>query len=95
MGKYQDPIANSKTVRVWETGGGYTMKNRKMRISVLINALWLTTLIFQPVTLAKGRVEHHLMISRILADAGQPGDRELSVYLPEEYDTLGLDYPLL
>lgn len=71
------------------------MKNRKMRISVLINALWLTTLIFQPVTLAKGRVEHHLMISRILADAGQPGDRELSVYLPEEYDTLGLAYPVV
>lgn len=57
--------------------------------------LWLIALIVQPVALSKGRVEHHQMTSKILADAGQPADRELSVYLPEEYDTSELAYPVL
>jgi len=57
--------------------------------------LWLIALIVQPVALSKGRVEHHQMTSKILSDAGQPADRELSVYLPEDYDASGLAYPVL
>ena len=57
--------------------------------------LWLSALIVQPIAFAKGRVEHHQMTSKILADAGQPADRELSIYLPEEYDASELAYPVL
>jgi len=50
-------------------------------------ALLFIALIVQPVAFAKGKVEHYQITSKILADAGQPASRELSVYLPEEYDT--------
>jgi len=60
----------------------------------LVCTIWLC-LIVPPVTFAKGRVEHHQITSKILSDAGQPADRELSVYLPEEYDTSDLAYPVL
>jgi len=49
----------------------------------------------QSVALAEGRFEHHQIASKILADAGQPADREVTIYLPEEYDDSELAYPVL
>lgn len=49
----------------------------------------------QPLAFAAGRVEHHQITSKILADAGEVANRELSVYVPEDYDTSGLDYLVL
>lgn len=68
---------------------------KRFHMLVCIIAFWLITSAVQSVAFAKGRVEHHQMTSRILADAGQPADRELSVYLPEEYDALRLSYPVV
>jgi len=69
-----------------------------MRISrlVVIGALlgiigWIT----QTAVLAGGRVEHHQLTSKILADAGQVANRELSVYVPKDYDSSGLSYPVV
>jgi enterochelin esterase-like enzyme len=62
----------------------------------LFTALWLMfSLMMQPDTFATGRVEHHQIISKVLAEAGLADKKELSVYLPEEYDTSGLAYPVL
>jgi S-formylglutathione hydrolase FrmB len=43
----------------------------------------------------KGRIERHRITSKIMAAAGEVAERRLSVYLPEEYDTSGLFYPVL
>jgi len=62
---------------------------------LLIITLWLIALMMSPVAFAGGRVEHHQITSKILADEGEVAERELSVYLPEEYDTSELAYPVL
>ncbi|MBC8235779.1 hypothetical protein H8E77_40035 [bacterium] len=67
----------------------------KSRLLLLITFGLLLALITQPLALAGGRVEHHQITSKILVDAGQPSKKELSVYLPEEYDTSGSAYPVL
>ena len=58
-------------------------------------ALWLIALAAQPVAFAKGRVEFHQMESKILADAGQPADKEVCVYLPDGYDVSEFAYPVI
>jgi enterochelin esterase-like enzyme len=58
------------------------MKRYSLLVCTLV--LWLTTLIVQSVTLAKGRFEHH-----------QIADKEVSIYLPEEYDVSELAYPVM
>jgi len=68
---------------------------RKSRLLLLITFGLLLALITQPLVLAGGRVEHHQITSKILADAGQPAKKRLSVCLPEGYDTSGLVYPVL
>jgi enterochelin esterase-like enzyme len=72
-----------------------TVMRRRCCRSISIIALWLIALGVQPLTFAKGRVEHHQMTSKILADAGEPAKAEVSVYLPQEYETSGLAYPTL
>ena len=71
------------------------MRTRKIRHLVLVIVLWVTASVAQPNALAKGEVEHHQITSKILADAGQPAQRELSIYVPEGYETSGLAYPVL
>ncbi len=44
---------------------------------------------------AEGRVEHHLIHSKILAEAGEIADRELSIYLPGGYAGSDRKYPVL
>jgi len=61
---------------------------------LIITFVLIAPMIESPV-LASGRVEHHQVTSKILADAGQSSNRELSVYLPEEYDTSEAAYPVL
>jgi len=68
---------------------------RKSRLLLLITFGLLLALITQPLALAGGTVKHQQITSKILADAGQPAKKGLSVYLPEEYDTSGLAYPVL
>jgi hypothetical protein len=68
---------------------------KKCGLSVCILVIWLITLILQSVAFAEGRFEHLQITSKILADAGQPSDKEISIYLPEEYDTSELAYPVL
>lgn len=68
---------------------------RIFHLLVCAIALWLITLVAQPVIFAKGRIEHHQMTSKIMADAGKPAEREVSIYLPEEYDTSELAYPVI
>jgi hypothetical protein len=65
-----------------------------MRFIVYIVLLCLTALIIQSAAFAGGMIVHIQMTSQILADAGQPADRELTIYLPEGYDTSGLAYPV-
>ena len=61
----------------------------------LVSWCVLAVLIVQMLAFAEGKVEHHQLTSQILADASQPTERGLSVYLPEGYDALGLAYPVL
>lgn len=65
-----------------------------MRSVVYIIMLWLIVLVMRSAAFAEGTIEHIQMTSQILADAGQPADRELSIYLPEGYDAPGLAYPV-
>jgi enterochelin esterase-like enzyme len=44
---------------------------------------------------AAGSVEFHKINSQILADAGQLAEQELSVYLPPDYATSQMTYPVL
>lgn len=69
------------------------MRRRCYR-SISIIALWLIALAVQRLAFAGGRVEHHRITSKILAEAGEVAERELSVYLPEEYETSKLTYPV-
>ena len=55
----------------------------------------LLLLILPSIAFAEGRVVHHQITSQILADAGQSAERELSVYLPEEYETSTGHYPVM
>ncbi len=71
------------------------MKTKRFRQSILIITLWLIVLMIQSVAFAGGRVEHKKITSKILADEGEVAERKLSVYLPEEYDTSELAYPVL
>ena len=68
---------------------------KKRRLLVCIPVIWLITLAVQSVAFAGGRFEHHLITSKVLVDAGQPADREVTIYIPEEYDTSELAYPVL
>jgi hypothetical protein len=68
---------------------------KKCRLLVCILVIWLITLLLQSVAFAGGRFEHHQIASKILADAGQPADREVTIYIPEEYGTSELAYPVL
>jgi len=43
----------------------------------------------------KGRIERHQITSKVMAAAGEVAERGLSVYLPEEYNTSRLFYPVL
>ena len=54
----------------------------------------LIALIMQSIAFAEGTIVHIQTTSQIMTDAGQPADRELSIYLPEGYDTSGLAYPV-
>jgi len=58
-------------------------------------ALWLIALVAQPVAFAEGRIEFHQMESEILADAGQPADKEVCIYLPDGYDVSERAYPVM
>ncbi|MHA2303327.1 MAG: hypothetical protein ACXACD_20480, partial [Candidatus Thorarchaeota archaeon] len=62
-------------------------ETRKIHYLLLISLLWLIILMTTPLASAGGRAEHHQITSKILADAGEIAERELTVYLPEEYDT--------
>jgi enterochelin esterase-like enzyme len=68
---------------------------RTFDLLVCAVALWLIALVAQPVAFAKGRIEFHQMTSEILADAGQPADEEICVYLPDGYDVSELAYPVM
>jgi hypothetical protein len=68
---------------------------KRCGLPVYILVIWLITLLLQSVAFAGGRFEHLQIMSKILADAGQPSDKEISIYLPEEYDTSELAYPVL
>ncbi|MBI1929126.1 hypothetical protein HYR99_33375 [Candidatus Poribacteria bacterium] len=70
------------------------MRRRFCR-SISIIALWLIALTMQPLAFAGGRIERYKITSKILANAGEVADAGLNVYLPEEYDTLSLAYPVL
>jgi hypothetical protein len=73
------------------------MEGTIMRIFHLLAcavAVLLITLTFQTAAFARGRIEFHQMESKILADAGQPADKEVCVYLPDGYDVSGLAYPV-
>jgi enterochelin esterase-like enzyme len=48
-----------------------------------------------PAVFAEGRIAHHQIHSRILAEAGEIADRELSIYLPEDYAESDRRYPVL
>ncbi len=50
---------------------------------------------FLSITHADGIVEHHKIISQILADARQVSTREISIYLPEDYVCSNKYYPTL
>lgn len=65
-----------------------------MKIHWMLAVLTIT-LTTQSIGFAGGKVEHHQITSKILADGGEVAERELSVYLPEEYNTSGLVYPVL
>jgi len=66
---------------------------RKIRFYLTCSVIfWLLILSMQ--SLAGGRVEHHKIESQILKKAGYSHTtREVSVYLPEGYDSSGLAYP--
>lgn len=68
---------------------------REFDLLVCAVALWLIALAAQPVAFAKGRIEFHQMESKILADAGQPADKEVCIYLPDGYDVSELAYPVM
>ena len=67
---------------------------KRCRLLACILVIGLITLLLQSVAFAGGRFEHLQITSKILADAGQPADREVSIYIPEEYDASELAYPL-
>ena len=71
------------------------MRTREICLLVLINVLWAIASMVQPNALAKGRVEYHQIRSDFMAAVGDIAERGLSVYLPEEYDTSELAYPVL
>jgi enterochelin esterase-like enzyme len=73
----------------------FQQKNFKTHFFLFITLWLLWALVMQPITFAAGRVENHVITSKVLADAGLPATKELSVYLPEEYDSSGLAYPVL
>ena len=73
----------------------FQQKTFKTRFFLSISLWLLCASMIQPVAFAAGRVEYQQITSKILADAGRVAERELSVYLPEEYDTSGLAYPVL
>jgi len=68
---------------------------KRYGLPIYILEIWLITLSVQSVAFAGGRFEHHQIASKILADAGQTADREVTIYLPEEYDASELAYPVL
>ncbi len=68
--------------------------NGSMKICWLL-AVLIVTLTTPSMSFADGRVEHHQIISKILADSGEVAERELTVYLPEDYDTSGVVYNVL
>lgn len=70
-------------------------ETRKIHRLLLISLPCLIILMTTPVAFAAGIVEHHQITSKILADAGEIAERELSIYLPEGYDTSELAYPVV
>jgi len=68
---------------------------QKCGLPFCILVIGLITLLLHSVAFAEGRFEHLQITSKILADAGQPADREVTIYIPEEYDTSELAYPVL
>ncbi len=71
------------------------MRNREIRHLVSINALGLIILMTQSLAFGAGRIEHHQIKSEVMAAVGDITERELSVYLPEEYNMSELAYPVL
>lgn len=67
------------------------------RLSSFVFALWLglTALMMQSSVLAAGKLEHHQITSTVLGNVGEVSQRELSVYLPEGYETSEQDYPVV
>lgn len=61
------------------------MRDTRISFFLLINVLWLIALVVPPSSFAEGRVEYRQTTSIILTDAGQPANRDLRAYLPEEY----------
>ena len=42
-----------------------------------------------------GEVKHYQLWSKVLSDLGEPAQKTLSLYLPEDYGTSGVSYPVL
>ena len=56
----------------------------------------LTALLVGPMsTTAGARIEQHEISSAILAAAEEAADNGVAIYLPEGYDTSGLNYPVV
>jgi len=71
------------------------MRTQKFGPSFFVIALWLMAVMMPSLVFAGGRTEHHQINSRIMADAGQDADRNISVYLPEGYDSANQAYSVL
>ena len=74
----------------------FQQKTFKIHFFLSISLWLLCALMIQPVAFTAGRVENLQTTSKILADAGEPSTiRDLSICLPDGYDTSGLAYPVL
>ena len=69
-------------------------RRRVITLSVLLCALLILP-IARPYAFAAGEVRHYHITSKLLASAGEAAERELSIYLPERYDTTELAYPVV
>jgi enterochelin esterase-like enzyme len=74
----------------------FQQKTLKIHFFLYISLWLLCALMIQPVAFAAGRIETIETTSKILADAGEQSTvRDLSICLPDGYDTSGLAYPVL
>ena len=65
-----------------------------MRVIIALCIL-IIMLLSPTITLGAGKVKYYQIDSKILANGGEQAQRELGIYLPEEYDTSGTSYPVL